>query len=135
MSDHLGELVQERLLGKLNSLLEANPDPVLLLPVKLRRDSDQIIRRFDVGIVPGNAKGQGNRDAARFDRLPRSARRQERSGRAEVYLGPESSPRTWTDAGPELSRVAGPNPAFVGGCRHEVLTCFGLIAPKHLSER
>src|SRR5208337_5414353 len=56
VSDYLGELVQERLLGKLDRLLEACPDSFLLLPVKLRRDADQVIRRLDVGIVPGDAE-------------------------------------------------------------------------------
>ena len=61
VSDHLGELVQERLLGELDRLLEPRPDPLLLLPVKLRRDADQVIRRLDVGIVPGDAEESDQR--------------------------------------------------------------------------
>jgi hypothetical protein len=55
------------------------------------------------------------RDATRFDRLPRQARRQGRSGEAEVDPRPDSLPRTETDAGPELRRVADLNHELVAG--------------------
>ena len=58
--------------------------------------------------------GRGNGDAARFNRLPRPARRQGWSGQAEVVPRPESLPWTKTNAGPEPSRVADCNPAIVG---------------------
>ena len=51
----------------------------------------------------------------RFNRLPGPARRQEWSGQAEVVPRPESSPRTETNAGPELSRVADLNAALPRG--------------------
>jgi hypothetical protein len=59
--------------------------------------------------------GAGTGTGARFNRQPCPARRQEWSGQAEVVPRPESLPRTETNAGPELSRVADLNPAFLGG--------------------
>src|SRR5262249_31625349 len=68
------------------------------------------------------------KDAARFDRMPRPARRQEWAGQAKVVPRPESRPRAETNAGPELSRVADLNPAPLGGdALAGDLTCFGGI--------
>jgi hypothetical protein len=55
-----------------------------------------------------------NGDAARFNRLPRPARRQEWSGRPEFRLRSESLPLTGTHAKPELSRVAHHHPRLSG---------------------
>ena len=52
MSDQLGELVQKRLLGKLNGLIEARLHPLLLLPVEVRREPEQVVRRLDVRDSP-----------------------------------------------------------------------------------
>ena len=56
VGDQPGELVQERLLGELDRLLEPRRDPLLLLPVEVRREPDQVVGRLDVGIVPGDAE-------------------------------------------------------------------------------
>jgi hypothetical protein len=78
---------------------------------ELRLPADGEIHAPKSPILPGS----GNGDAARFNRLPRPARRQEWSGQAELAPRPESLPTTETNAGPELSRVADLNPALVGG--------------------
>src|SRR3954468_24194623 len=82
---------------------------------------------------PGAEPGiqSGTSDAARFNRLPRPARRQEWSGQAEVVPRPESSPRTETNAGPELSRVSDLTPRSPGVMPSPDLNLLRSDRPKH----
>ena len=50
--DEPGELVEERLLGELDGLLEPGRDPRPLGLVQARRELDEIIGRLDAGEVP-----------------------------------------------------------------------------------
>ena len=64
---------------------------------------------------------------AKWPPLPRTDRRHEWSCEAEVLSGPESSPRTDSNAGSELSRAADLDTALFGGRRRPVLSRFGRI--------
>ena len=56
VGDQPGELVEERLLGELDRLLEPGRDPLLLLLVEAGRECDQVVGRLDAGEVPGDAE-------------------------------------------------------------------------------
>jgi hypothetical protein len=88
-------------------------------PVEVRDffiDIVPITQALGAHIMDADDKAEArNGDAARFNRLPRPARRQEWSGRPEFLLRSECLPLTGTHAKPELSRVAHHHPALVGG--------------------
>ena len=56
MVDHRGELIEERLLGQPDGLLEPGPDPLLLALVEVGRELDQVVGRLDGGEVPRDAE-------------------------------------------------------------------------------
>ena len=68
VGDQPGELLQERLLGQPDRLLEPGRDPRPLLLVELRAERHQVVGRLDRGEVPGDGE-----EAARASRGSRPA--------------------------------------------------------------
>jgi hypothetical protein len=63
--DQAGELVDEGLLGQPDGLLEARPDPLLLPPVEVGCELDQVVGRVDRWEVPGDAEEAPQRRGSR----------------------------------------------------------------------
>ena len=87
-------------------------EPALVLLSRPREQSARSDSRVLNAEVADDRRGHGTQ--LRSNRLPCHARQRRWSGRDYVRPRPESLPRTGTNAGPELSRVAHHHPALVG---------------------